>query len=128
MTARQKITPSLWFNFNAEEAVHHYLGIFRRSKVLEVSHYCEESPELAGKVLVMRFEIEGQQFQALNGGPQVSFNHDANHDVDGQARHRPVAAGIRRSVVQSTVKRTQHERIKNHYFHRRPGPGPDTPD
>jgi predicted 3-demethylubiquinone-9 3-methyltransferase (glyoxalase superfamily) len=82
MTARQKITPCLWFNFNAEEAVHHYLGIFKRSKVLEVSHYGEESPELAGKVLVMRFEIEGQQFQALNGGPHFSFNEAISLSVD----------------------------------------------
>jgi predicted 3-demethylubiquinone-9 3-methyltransferase (glyoxalase superfamily) len=70
MSTRQKITPCLWFNFNAEEAVDHYLSIFKRSKILEVSRYGDAMPELKGKVLTIRFEIEGQQFQALNGGPQ----------------------------------------------------------
>jgi predicted 3-demethylubiquinone-9 3-methyltransferase (glyoxalase superfamily) len=82
MTAKQKITPCLWFNFNAEEAVNHYLGIFKRSRVLDVTRYGEATPELAGKVLVMRFEIEGQQFQALNGGPQFSFNEAISLSVD----------------------------------------------
>lgn len=81
-TTRQKITPCLWFNFNAEEAVNHYLSIFERSKILEVSHYGDAMPSFKGKVLVMRFEIEGRQFQALNGGAQHPFTEAISLSVD----------------------------------------------
>ena len=73
MSTQQKVTPCLWFNFNAEEAVNHYLGIFKRSSILQVSRYGDAMPELKGKVLIMQFELEGQPFQALNGGPQYPF-------------------------------------------------------
>jgi predicted 3-demethylubiquinone-9 3-methyltransferase (glyoxalase superfamily) len=78
----QKITPCLWFNFNAEEAVNHYLGIFKRSKILETLHYDDNMPELKGKVLVIDFELEGQRFQALNGGPQFPFTEAISLSVD----------------------------------------------
>lgn len=82
MTSLPKITPCLWFNFNAEEAVNHYMGIFKRSKILTVSRYGDAMPELKEKVLVMRFEIEGQQFQALNAGPQFPFTEAISLSVD----------------------------------------------
>jgi predicted 3-demethylubiquinone-9 3-methyltransferase (glyoxalase superfamily) len=82
MKERQKITPCLWFNFNAEEAVNHYLGIFRRSQILEVSRYGEAMPALQGKVLTLRFELEGQQFLALNGGPKFPFTEAISLTVD----------------------------------------------
>ena len=82
MTDKQKITPCLWFNFNAEEAVNHYLRIFKRSSLLEVLHYGDAMPELKGKVLTMRFEIEGQQFLALNAGPQFQFTEAISLSVD----------------------------------------------
>ncbi|MBI5718966.1 MAG: VOC family protein [Burkholderiales bacterium] len=69
-----KITPCLWFNFNAEEAVNHYLNIFKHSRILETSRYDASMPEYAGKVLMIVFEIEGQRLQALNGGPQFPFS------------------------------------------------------
>jgi predicted 3-demethylubiquinone-9 3-methyltransferase (glyoxalase superfamily) len=68
-----KITPCLWFNFNAEEAVHYYLSIFKRSRIVEISHYGDALPALKGKVLTIQFEIEGARFLALNGGPQFPF-------------------------------------------------------
>jgi predicted 3-demethylubiquinone-9 3-methyltransferase (glyoxalase superfamily) len=74
--------PCLWFNFNAEETVNHYLSIFKRSKILEVSRYGDAMPELKGKVLMMRFELEGQQFQALNAGPQFPFTEAISLSVD----------------------------------------------
>lgn len=77
-----KITPCLWFNFNAEEAVDYYMSIFKRSKILEVSHYGDAVPSLKGKVLTMRFEIEGQQLQALNAGPQFPFTEAISLSVD----------------------------------------------
>jgi predicted 3-demethylubiquinone-9 3-methyltransferase (glyoxalase superfamily) len=78
----QKITPCLWFNFNAEEAVNYYLSIFKNSKILEISHYGDAVPEYKGKVLTILFEIEGQKFQALNGGPQFPFTEAISLSVD----------------------------------------------
>ena len=78
----QKLTPCLWFNFNADEAVEHYLGIFKNGKVLEVAHYGDAVPSLKGKVLTMRFVLEGQEFLALNGGPQFPFTEAISIAVD----------------------------------------------
>ncbi|MFZ6814336.1 VOC family protein [Undibacterium sp. Rencai35W] len=80
----KKITPCLWFNFNAEEAVHHYLSIFSNAKIHEVSRYGDAMPALAGKVLTMRFELEGQEFIALNAGPQFPFTEAISLSVDCQ--------------------------------------------
>jgi predicted 3-demethylubiquinone-9 3-methyltransferase (glyoxalase superfamily) len=85
-TTLAKITPCLWFNFNAEEAVNHYLSIFKRGRILELSRYGDAMPELEGKVLVMRFEIEGQQLQALNGGPQFPFTEAVSLSVDCESQ------------------------------------------
>jgi predicted 3-demethylubiquinone-9 3-methyltransferase (glyoxalase superfamily) len=82
MTTIQKITPCLWFNFNAEEAVNYYLSIFKNSKILEISHYGDAVPTHKGKVLTILFEIEGQKFQALNGGPQFPFTEAISLSVD----------------------------------------------
>ena len=82
MTVIPKITPCLWFDFNAEEAVKHYMGIFKDAKILETSYYGDTFPEYQGKVLVIRFEIAGQQFQALNGGPQFPFTEAISLSVD----------------------------------------------
>ena len=82
MTTTPKITPCLWFNFNAEEAVNHYVSIFKNSKILETSHYGEAVPDHKGKVLTLLFEIEGQQFQALNGGAQFPFTEAISLSVD----------------------------------------------
>lgn len=78
----QKLTPCLWFNFNAEEAVNHYLRIFKNGKVLDVSRYGDAMPDLKGKVLTMRFELEGQEFLALNAGPQFPFTEAISICVD----------------------------------------------
>lgn len=78
----QKITPCLWFNFNAEEAVNHYLTTFQRSRILEISHYGDATPALKGHVLTIRFELEGQQFLALNAGPQFPFTEAISLSVD----------------------------------------------
>jgi predicted 3-demethylubiquinone-9 3-methyltransferase (glyoxalase superfamily) len=82
MTTTQKITPCLWFNFNAEEAVNYYLSIFKNSKILETLHYGDAMPEHKGQVMLLLFEIEGQQFQALNGGPEFSFTEAISLSVD----------------------------------------------
>jgi predicted 3-demethylubiquinone-9 3-methyltransferase (glyoxalase superfamily) len=73
MTSAQKITPCLWFDFKAEEAVAHYLSIFKNSRIVSTTRYSEAGPGPAGAVMTILFEIDGQQFLALNGGPQ--FKH-----------------------------------------------------
>jgi len=70
----QKITPFLWFDDNAEEAANHYVSIFERSKVLKVSRYGDAGPGPKGSVMTIVFELEGQEFIALNGGPHTKFN------------------------------------------------------
>lgn len=69
----QKITPYLWFEDQAEEAVNFYTSIFKNSKVLNVSRYGEAGPGPAGSVMTATFELDGQEFMALNGGPQYKF-------------------------------------------------------
>jgi predicted 3-demethylubiquinone-9 3-methyltransferase (glyoxalase superfamily) len=69
----QKITPFLWFNGNAEEAVHFYVSIFKNSRIVSISRYGEAGPGPKGSVMSAIFELEGQTFYALNGGPQFTF-------------------------------------------------------
>jgi predicted 3-demethylubiquinone-9 3-methyltransferase (glyoxalase superfamily) len=69
----QKITPFLWFDGKAEEAMNFYVSIFRNSKVLKVVRYGDAGPGPKGTVMVAAFQLEGQEFQALNGGPQFKF-------------------------------------------------------
>ena len=69
----QKITPFLWFDHQAEEAMHFYTSIFKNSKVGSVQRYGEAGPGPKGSVMSATFELEGQQFFALNGGPHFSF-------------------------------------------------------
>ena len=72
--SKQKITPFLWFDANAEEAVHYYTAIFKHSKILQVTHYGDTGPGPKGSVMTIAFELAGQSFVALNGGPQFKFN------------------------------------------------------
>ena len=69
----QKITPFLWFNDNAEEAMNFYVSIFKDSKVLSVSRCGDAGPGPKGSVMSCTFELNGQLFMALNGGPHFSF-------------------------------------------------------
>ena len=69
----QTITPFLWFNDNAEEAVNFYISIFKDSRVTDVTRYSDAGPGPKGQVMTMSFELDGQQFTALNGGPQFKF-------------------------------------------------------
>jgi predicted 3-demethylubiquinone-9 3-methyltransferase (glyoxalase superfamily) len=73
MARRQRITTFLWFDGNAEEAAKHYTSIFKNSKVLEVARYGDAGPGPKGSVMIVRFQLEGQEFLALNGGPQFKF-------------------------------------------------------
>ena len=70
----KKITPFLWFDDNAEEAVEFYTSIFKNSKVGSLNRYGEAGPGKPGTVMTVTFELEGQEFVALNGGPHFKFN------------------------------------------------------
>lgn len=70
----QKITPFLWFNNNAEEAMDFYISLFDDAKVLNAARYGEGAPVPAGTLMSATFQIEGQEFMVLNGGPQFTFN------------------------------------------------------
>ena len=70
----KKITPFLWFDNNCEEAMNHYVSIFKNSRIVSVSRYGEGGPGPAGTVMTGTFEIESQEFMALNGGPHFKFN------------------------------------------------------
>jgi predicted 3-demethylubiquinone-9 3-methyltransferase (glyoxalase superfamily) len=69
----QKITTFLWFDDNAEEAMNFYVSIFKNSKILKVARYGDAGPGPKGTVMAATFQLEGQEFQALNGGPQYKF-------------------------------------------------------
>lgn len=69
----QKITPCLWFDSNAEEAMNFYTSVFHDSKVVQVSRYGDSEPGVPGSVLVGTIQIEGQEFMLLNGGPAFKF-------------------------------------------------------
>jgi predicted 3-demethylubiquinone-9 3-methyltransferase (glyoxalase superfamily) len=69
----QKITTFLWFDDQAEEAANFYVSLFKNSKITNVSRYPEGSPGPVGKVMTTAFELDGQEFIALNGGPQFPF-------------------------------------------------------
>ncbi|MDQ1729216.1 MAG: hypothetical protein QOD33_1341 [Pyrinomonadaceae bacterium] len=69
----QKITTFLWFDSQAEEAANFYISVFKDGKITKVSRYGEAGPGPAGSVLVVGFELAGQEFQALNGGPYFKF-------------------------------------------------------
>jgi predicted 3-demethylubiquinone-9 3-methyltransferase (glyoxalase superfamily) len=69
----QKITTFLWFDSQAEEAANFYISVFKDGKITKVSRYGDAGPGPAGSVLVVGFELAGQEFQALNGGPHFKF-------------------------------------------------------
>lgn len=77
----QKITPFLWFDNQAEEAMNFYTSIFRNSKIGNVLRYGEAGPGPAGSVLTASFELEGLEFTALNGGPNHKFNEAVSFHV-----------------------------------------------
>lgn len=78
----QKVTPFLWFDGNADEAMNFYLSVFKDSKCLSESRYSDAGPGPAGSVMVCSFEILGMKFLALNGGPMFKFNESVSFMID----------------------------------------------
>jgi predicted 3-demethylubiquinone-9 3-methyltransferase (glyoxalase superfamily) len=81
-----KIVPNLWFDSEAEEAARFYVSIFKSSKINSISRYGKEGFEIhgkpAGSVLTVEFELDGQNFLALNGGPHFKFNEAVSFQID----------------------------------------------
>jgi predicted 3-demethylubiquinone-9 3-methyltransferase (glyoxalase superfamily) len=71
---KQHITPCLWFDTQALEAAEYYVSIFPDSRIVTTTHYPESVAEKAGQVLLVEFELSGERFTALNGGPQFTFD------------------------------------------------------
>lgn len=82
----QKITPFLWFDNNAEEAANFYVSVFKDSKILSVSRYGDAGPGPKGSVMVAEFQIQGQEFVALNGGPRFKFTEAISFVVNCQSQ------------------------------------------
>jgi predicted 3-demethylubiquinone-9 3-methyltransferase (glyoxalase superfamily) len=78
----QKITPFLWFDGKAEEAANFYVSIFKNSKIETVTRHGEAGPGPKGSAMIVAFQIEGQKFTALNGGPQYTFSPAISFYVD----------------------------------------------
>ena len=77
-----RITPFLWFDTQAEEAAHFYCSIFKNSQVLSTSYYSEAGPRPAGTVMTVEWEIDGQRFVGLNGGPEYTFTEAVSFQVN----------------------------------------------
>src|SRR5688572_15337154 len=86
----QKITPCLWFDDNAEEAVNLYVSIFQNSRIGSVTRYDEASAKVSGRpegsVLTVEFELEGEKFTALNGGPLFKFTEAVSFMIDCESQ------------------------------------------
>jgi predicted 3-demethylubiquinone-9 3-methyltransferase (glyoxalase superfamily) len=78
----QKITPFLWFDTEGEDAARFYTSVFPNSRIVDVAHYGEAGPRSAGTVMTVTFELEGQRFVALNGGPDFTFNEAISFEVE----------------------------------------------
>ena len=82
----QKITPWLWFDTEGEEAATFYTSIFKDSRILDVTRYGSAGPRPEGEVMTVSFELEGQQFAALNGGPEFPFTEAVSFQVSCESQ------------------------------------------
>jgi predicted 3-demethylubiquinone-9 3-methyltransferase (glyoxalase superfamily) len=85
-TVRPKITPCLWFDDSAEEAINFYVSIFKNSEILHVQRYTEAGPGVPGTVLAISFRLDGQEFEAINGGPYFKFTEAISFAIDCESQ------------------------------------------
>ena len=78
---QQKITPNLWFDTEAEEAAEFYTSVFKNSRILGKTHYPENAPREAGMVMTVEWELDGQRFIGINGGPDFKFDEAVSFEV-----------------------------------------------
>jgi predicted 3-demethylubiquinone-9 3-methyltransferase (glyoxalase superfamily) len=86
MATLTKITPCLWFDSDGEEAATFYTGIFENSRIVAVTRYGSAGPRPAGMVMTVTFELEGQEFMALNGGPEFTFDEAISFQVNCESQ------------------------------------------
>ena len=77
----QKIVPNLWFDTEAEDAARFYTTVFANSRILNVTHYTDAGPRPAGMVLTVDFELDGQRFVGINGGPELTFDEAVSFQI-----------------------------------------------
>jgi predicted 3-demethylubiquinone-9 3-methyltransferase (glyoxalase superfamily) len=80
-TMHQTITPNLWFDTEAEDAAGFYTSVFKNSRIVNVTHYTEGGPRPAGLVMTVEFDLDGQRFVALNGGPEFTFDEAVSFQI-----------------------------------------------
>ena len=78
---KQKITPNLWFDTEAEEAATFYISVFENSRIVNVTRYPEGAPRPAGTVVTVEFELDGHRFVGINGGPQFKFDEAVSFEI-----------------------------------------------
>jgi predicted 3-demethylubiquinone-9 3-methyltransferase (glyoxalase superfamily) len=78
---QQKIVPNLWFDTQAEEAAKHYTSIFPNSRIVNVTHYPEAGPRETGMVMTVEWELDGQRFVGINGGPEFTFDEAVSFEI-----------------------------------------------
>jgi predicted 3-demethylubiquinone-9 3-methyltransferase (glyoxalase superfamily) len=76
-----KLTPNLWFDTEAEEAADFYISVFKNSRVVNVAHYTEAGPGTPGAVMTVEFELDGNRFVGINGGPQFKFDEAVSFQI-----------------------------------------------
>jgi predicted 3-demethylubiquinone-9 3-methyltransferase (glyoxalase superfamily) len=76
------ITPNLWFDMQAEEAANFYLSVFKNSRIVSIARYTEAGPGPDGSVMTVEFELDGQRFVGINGGPQFPFSEAVSFQID----------------------------------------------
>ena len=76
-----KIVPNLWFDTEAEEAANFYISVFENSRIVGVTHYTEAGPRPAGMVMTVEFELDGQRFVGINGGPEFTFDEAVSFQI-----------------------------------------------
>lgn len=79
---QQKIVPNLWFDSEAEEAAEFYVGVFDNARIVNVTHYTEAGPRDAGMVMTVEFELDGQRFVGINGGPEFKFDEAVSFAIE----------------------------------------------
>lgn len=79
---QRTITPNLWFDMEAEEAAVFYTSVFPNSRIVKITHYMEAGPRPAGMVMTVEFELNGQRFVGINGGPEFKFDEAVSFQID----------------------------------------------
>ncbi len=79
---KQKIVPNLWFDTEAEQAAEFYIGVFENARIVNVTHHTEAGPRDAGMVMAVEFELDGQRFVGINGGPNFSFDEAVSFAIE----------------------------------------------